>query len=570
MTTTTTRTGPGGRRILTAALTAALTLSGVGILGVGGAAAATAVPSSDGTTLTWTCDDPLEMNHAWVLGSSSYWISATPSTAGRGGSLPLAAPFALAVGDLPTGTYEMSYDCHYVPGWDPEGGSHTTHHRATFEHVSTAVDPEPAPAPVLTVMVPLHVPADTPFPVSASITGERDVPEGDVQFIAHRPDGLFASLNTTLVGGQVSATFPGLPAGQWFFLAHYSGSSEQGIYPQADSPEVPIQAVAPVVPVPPTTPPVPTEPTPVPAPVPVQPEVPASVTTPVASPGTLVVGLPDGPRPSTLRVLRGDTVLATVAVPPSGPVTVPLPVLEPGTHELVLVTDATPELLESRSPVTVTVAGVPSRTEASPSGVLAAPTTVAPGDAVPLTADGFEAGETIAFHLYPGEKFLGTAVADADGHAVLTMTAPEPSGTSSASATLGADAVSAFAEELTVIATGGSSGRWARSVVTLAAPAAPAPPTAPTTPPAPTVPAPADPPTAPAPSTPPTAPVPSTPVAAPVPVPAPAPGAAPVATTDRSELARTGSEVAPFVLLQGALLLVAAGALLARRRRTAA
>jgi hypothetical protein len=162
-----------------------------------------------------------------------------------------------------------------------------------------------AQTPSLTVTAPARVRSGAPFTVRAAISGPVDVPEGDVQLIAHRPGVGLVVVNATLRDGQVTAEMPGLDEGQWRFLAHYSGSSTQGQYEQVDAAELDLEVVAP--------------------PVPVAVTVPTEVRTPVGTPATLVLDLPARPRPTPVTVLAGDEVLVTAPVPATGLVTVVLP-----------------------------------------------------------------------------------------------------------------------------------------------------------------------------------------------------------------------------------------------------
>lgn len=192
-------------------------------------------------------------------------------------------------------------------------------------------------------------------------------------------------------------------------------------------------------------------------------KLPATVTAPerldvpVATPGTFDVTVGGSPRPTTWLVREGDTVLVRGDVPADGRVTVTLPVLAPGTHTLVLELPETATAAAATRTVTVTVGGEPARVGALPTATLDTPkAATAPGQQMELVAEGFTPGETVAFYLHSDPVFLGTAVAGADGVARLLADIP-------ADVPAGAH---------TVIATGGTSGRWATLAVELAVPSA--------------------------------------------------------------------------------------------------
>ncbi len=230
--------------------------------------------------------------------------------------------------------------------------------------------------------------------------------------------------------------------------------------------------------------------------------------------------------PHSWTVREGGSVLAQGQVGHDGGFVVTLPVLSVGTHTLVLEVPATEITQAASTTVTVTIAGEPVREGSTPTvgTVLDTPkAATAPAQQMELVAKGFQPGETVAFYLHSEPMFLGTAVADANGVARLMATIP-------AGAPVGTH---------TVIATGGTTGRWATLSVTLAVPV-------------------------------------ETPVAVPVvnPVAPAAPvAAAPVVVADApavgDTLAVTGSQTGP--LMAGAwLLLLAGGALLIVARRVRA
>jgi hypothetical protein len=193
--------------------------------------------------------------------------------------------------------------------------------------------------------------------------------------------------------------------------------------------------------------------------------VPGRLDVPVATPGTIEVTVDGKPLPTSWTVREGDTVLVEGDVPADGRFSVTLPVLAPGTHTLVLEIPETSTAAAATRTITVTVGGEPARTGALPTATLDTPkAATAPGQQMELVADGFEPGETVAFYLHSDPVFLGTAVAGADGIARLLADIP-------ADVPAGAH---------TVIATGGTSGRWATLAVELAVPVAAAPATTPT------------------------------------------------------------------------------------------
>ncbi|MFF1531054.1 hypothetical protein [Cellulomonas sp. NPDC058312] len=158
-------------------------------------------------------------------------------------------------------------------------------------------------------------------------------------------------------------------------------------------------------------------------------------------------------------VREGGSVLAHGEVRKGGRIAVTLPVLSVGTHTLVLEVPATPWAAAASATVTVVVTGEPAQVGTTPTvgTVLDTPkAATVPGQQMELVAEGFEPGETVAFYLHSEPMFLGTAVAGADGVARLLATVP-------AGAPVGSH---------TVIATGGTSGRWATLAVELAVPAA--------------------------------------------------------------------------------------------------
>ncbi|WP_282948285.1 Ig-like domain-containing protein [Cellulomonas endometrii] len=167
------------------------------------------------------------------------------------------------------------------------------------------------------------------------------------------------------------------------------------------------------------------------------------------------VSATDVPMPGFWTVREGGTVLAQGEAWEDGTFTVKLPVLPVGSHSLVIDVAATKWTAAASRTVQVVVAGEPAQVGAVPTAELETPkAATAPGQQMELVAEGFQPGETVAFYLHSDPVFLGTAVADANGIARLLADIP-------ANVPAGAH---------TVMATGGTSGRWASLPVTLAVP----------------------------------------------------------------------------------------------------
>lgn len=188
--------------------------------------------------------------------------------------------------------------------------------------------------------------------------------------------------------------------------------------------------------------------------------VPATVAVPVATEVTLEARVGGAVLPSTFVFREGATVIGQGQLATDGVIPASLGVLAPGTHTVVLELPETASTRAASATFTVTVGGEPARVGALPTAVLDTPeAATAPGQQMELVAEGFEPGETVAFYLHSDPVFLGTAVADENGVARLLADIP-------ADVPAGAH---------TVIATGGTSGRWATLAVELAVPAAAAP-----------------------------------------------------------------------------------------------
>jgi hypothetical protein len=316
------------------------------------------------------------------------------------------------------------------------------------------------PTPVVTVAAPtsIHEGPLTGTVTVAAPTSDGVVPEGGVQLIVLDADGArVTSAEGSLTGGAAKLTTPALAAGSYTVLAHYSGSSAQGVYQQATAePRALTVHPAPVTPVVPEV------------------SAPSTVTTTVGTPARLTVALPTHHRPTGDVVVRtsgaGD-VLLTAAIPATGDLVLTLPVLAPGTHELLIGTLGHKHVASWGQTITVTVTGEPARGSALPDAQLTGSTTTVPASGqITLVARDFEPGETVVFYLHSEPVLLGTAVADAAGVATLVATVP-------------ADVASGAHH---VVATGGTSQRWAQIAVTVPAatpaPAAAAPAAAPAAP----------------------------------------------------------------------------------------
>ena len=184
-------------------------------------------------------------------------------------------------------------------------------------------------------------------------------------------------------------------------------------------------------------------------------EFPSTLSVPVATAGQAALNVTSKVRPTEYVVLSGQTELVRGEIAALGSTTVTLPVLAPGTHTLTLVLPETATTAQVTQTLTVTVAGEPDRTGSTPTAKLASPkNATAPGQSMELVADGFLPGETVAFFVHSEPRYLGTAVADENGIARLTAVIP-------ADLPVG---------DHTVIATGGTSGRWAELPIDLAVP----------------------------------------------------------------------------------------------------
>jgi hypothetical protein len=182
-----------------------------------------------------------------------------------------------------------------------------------------------------------------------------------------------------------------------------------------------------------------------------------TVTVPVATSAVFDVKVGGVRLPTTYVFREGSTVIGQGQLATNGTIGAVLPVLTPGSHTITLDVAGTAESFAASRSFTVVVGGEPVRSGALPTAQLETPkAATAPGQQMQLVAEGFEPGETVAFYLHSDPVFLGTAVAGPDGVARLLADIP-------ADVPTGAH---------TVIATGGTSGRWATLAVELAVPAA--------------------------------------------------------------------------------------------------
>ena len=289
---------------------------------------------------------------------------------------------------------------------------------------------------------------DAVVPVRVSGPTGGPVPTGDVDVtLTPKAGGEPVRLDASLTAGATSVTVHGLDVGTYAVAATYLPTPDRlPSYPLGDTPApsnpyttasgtgtVTVTKVTPAV----------TSPT--------------AITVPVATPATFDVTVTGKPLPREYVIREGDTVLGQGQLATDGRIGVVLPVLAPGTHTVVIETAATATTAASSRTVTVVVGGEPVRVGALPTAQLDTPkAATAPGQQMELVAEGFEPGESVAFYLHSDPVFLGTAVADANGVARLLADIP-------ADVPTGAH---------TVIATGGTSGRWATLAVELAVPAA--------------------------------------------------------------------------------------------------
>jgi hypothetical protein len=275
-------------------------------------------------------------------------------------------------------------------------------------------------------------------PITVTGPAGAPAPTGDVVVTV---TGSTAEQVVTLDGGTGSATFANLAAGTYTVTAAYPGdglhdyargaSGGQRYLEAVGTGTITVQNPAPTL------------------------TVADTLTVPVATAGVLSARI-GAPLPAGYEVREGSTVLVSGTVT-GADLSITLPVLAPGAHTLTLTLPTTETTAAVSRTVTVTVVGEPTRTGTLPTADLATPkAATAPGQAMDLVAEGFEPGETVAFYLHSDPVFLGTAVAGADGIARLRATVP-------ADVPVGSH---------TVIATGGTSGRWAQLSVVLAVPSA--------------------------------------------------------------------------------------------------
>ena len=347
------------------------------------------------------------------------------------------------------------------------------------------------------------------IPVTVAGPKGGPVPTGTVDVVLKpRSGGAATTLHalTLDTAGSVVATVPGLAIGTYDVTAAYSG--QHVIY--AWSPTAPAALAQPQAAYLKAT----GTGTVTVAKAALQLTAPGTLAVPVATQGSFdaSAAAPGSPLPEAWTVREGDSVLAQGEIRKDGRIAVTLPVLAAGTHTLVLSVPATEWTEAASRTLTVTVAGEPVQTGTVPTTgtVLETPqAATAPGQQMELVAVGFQPGETVAFYLHSEPVYLGTAVADAFGVARLMATVPAdvPAGAHS------------------VIATGGTSGRWATLAVELALP-----------------------------------------VSAAVPVAAPVVTAPVVAAANPGALAVTGSQSGVLGLASALLLAVGGGLVVAARR----
>ncbi|WP_028046252.1 LPXTG cell wall anchor domain-containing protein [Cellulomonas sp. URHE0023] len=155
-----------------------------------------------------------------------------------------------------------------------------------------------------------------------------------------------------------------------------------------------------------------------------------------------------------LTVREGSTVLATAeSIGDYEFVTVTLPVLAPGTHVLTVSTPASDGVEATENTITLVVAGEAPSTSAPTASVTSSGKALSPGATTTLVSSGNLPGETVSFYLHSDPILLGTAVADVQGVARLTVTLPAdvPAG------------------EHHVVTIGATSGTQSQIAVTLAA-----------------------------------------------------------------------------------------------------
>ncbi|WP_129336797.1 Ig-like domain repeat protein [Cellulomonas endophytica] len=360
-------------------------------------------------------------------------------------------------------------------------------------------------------------------PVHVTVAGPEGgpVPTGTVQVTLTAPDGATTVLAAPLVGGAADVTAPAPAVGDHAVTAVYTpdagalpdgGTTAVAPYTTATgSATLSVAKASPTV------------------------TVPTGVSVPVATAGIVVARVAGARLPETFVLEEGGAPVLEGTVPVDGVLELTLPVLAPGTHELVLRFPEGASTLAAESALRVSVQGEPEREGLLPTAALATPEkATAPGQPMELVAEGFDEGETVAFYLHSDPVLLGTAVAGADGTARLLVTVPDTAPTG----------------EHTVVATGGTSGRWAALELELAVASAPAPgtPTAPTTG---------------------TSPVTATVTEATVPATAAGAGTRPAATTTRTaaRLAATGAETGAVTALAWGMVLLGGALVVVRRRR---
>jgi hypothetical protein len=341
-------------------------------------------------------------------------------------------------------------------------------------YVTSAGEPVVVPLvvrPTVTLTAPASVYASVPFTLSAQVTAPAGgaVPTGTVDFLYSEGARLGSA---TLVDGVATTSVVAPSEGVLdSLIAVYRGDATYG---DAGSSRTDV-TVAPI-------------------PVPV-----VTVTAPTTSgtgglTATVRVAAPTDALPTPVGGVQlivhapgSGLVAATGGVLVDGQVTLSTGTLPPGTYRLLahysggsgapyaqtdsaeqdlVVTAApqpepTPEPTPTPTPVTpapetpAPVTPAPAATPGTTPRVTSSATLTRAGSEVTLVARGFVPGERVTFVLHSDPVVLGTAVADADGVATLTVTLPAgvPAG------------------QHTVVATGVDSGRVAEVGVTLTGPA---------------------------------------------------------------------------------------------------
>lgn len=316
---------------------------------------------------------------------------------------------------------------------------------STWRYVSVlapvVVDPGPQNpgtdarvVPTLTWSITPDNPVDDgPITMAVTVAGSVGTPTGEIEIGTVDTNDHYSK--HTLVAGKASTVF-GLPAGTQRLYVGYLGDATYR--PVSNTPDYASITV-------------------LPRGGEVELDVPGTLTAAVGTPTTFVVGVTSPWHlPAELLVEVDGVRVATRPVPSSGVVSIVVPGQVPGTHEITVRTAATDDFPAASATVALTVAAstAPALATERPTGDVQASTArTVPGAPITVTASGYVAGEVVAFYLHSNPIFLGTAIADANGVATLTVNLP-------ADAPVGQHHVRGI---------GGTSGVWAEVPVTLAA-----------------------------------------------------------------------------------------------------